>query len=197
MTNAKKIIEIAYNNNGYVTTKQIKNANISTVELTRLVKQNKIERISRGYYALVNTFCDDYYKYQLKSKNCVFSHATALYLYDLSDRTPLYFNMTVPYGYNGSLRQDKNVVLHYVKREFLNLGLTTIDSPFGMKIKTYDIERTICDIIKARKHMDKEIFTKALQRYSKMKGKDLLKLMEYAKKLNIEKKVIEYMEVLL
>ena len=45
--------------------------------------------------------------------------------------------------------------------------------------------------------MDKEIFTKALQRYSKMKGKDLLKLMEYAKKLNIEKKVIEYMEVLL
>ena len=45
MTNAKKIIEIAYNNNGYVTTKQIKNANISTVELTRLVKQNKIERM--------------------------------------------------------------------------------------------------------------------------------------------------------
>ena len=197
MTNAKKIIEIAYNNNGYVTTKQIKNANISTVELTRLVKQNKIERISRGYYALVNTFCDDYYKYQLKSMNCVFSHSTALYLYDLSDRTPLYFDMTVPVGYNGSLRQDKNVVLHYVKREILNLGLTTIDSPFGMKIKTYDIERTICDIIKARKHMDKEIFTKALQRYSKMKGKDLLKLMEYAKKLNIEKKVIEYMEVLL
>ena len=70
--------------------------------------------------------------------------------------------MTVPAGYNGSLRQDKNVVLHYVKREILNLGLTIIDSPFGMKIRTYDIERTICDIIKARKHMDKGIFTEAL-----------------------------------
>lgn len=132
MTNAEKIIKIAYNNNGYVTTKQVKNANINTVDLTRLVKQKKLERVSRGYYALVNTFCDDYYKYQLKSKNCVFSHATALYLYDLSDRIPLYFDMTVPAGYNGSLRQDKNVVLHYVKREILNLGLTTIDSPFGM-----------------------------------------------------------------
>lgn len=197
MTNAEKIIKIAYNNNGYVTTKQVKNANINTVDLTRLVKQKKLERISRGYYALVNTFCDDYYKYQLKSKNCVFSHATALYLYDLSDRTPLYFDMTVPAGYNGSLRQDKNVVLHYVKREILNLGLTTIDSPFGMKIKTYDIERTICDIIKNKNKMDIEVFTKALKEYSRLKNKDLLKLMKYAKKLNVEKKVREYMEVLL
>ena len=197
MTNAKKILQMAYNNNGYLMTKQVKNAGINTMELTRLVKQNKLERISRGYYALVNIFCDDYYKYQLKSKNCVFSHTTALYLYDLSDRTPLYFDMTVPVGYNGSLRQDKNVVLHYVKREFLDLGLTTIESPFGMKIRVYDMERTICDIIKARNHMDKEIFSKALWQYSKMKNKDLLKLMKYAKKLNIEKKVTEYMEVLL
>ena len=197
MTNAKKILQMAYNDNGYLMTKQVKNAGINTMELTRLVKQNKLERISRGYYALVNIFCDDYYKYQLKSNNCVFSHTTALYLYDLSDRTPLYFDMTVPVGYNGSLRQDKNVVLHYVKREFLDLGLTTIESPFGMKIRVYDMERTICDIIKARNHMDKEIFSKELRQYSKMKNKDLLKLMKYAKKLNIEKKVTEYMEVLL
>lgn len=33
MTNAEKIIKIAYNN-GYVTTKQVKNANINTVDLT-------------------------------------------------------------------------------------------------------------------------------------------------------------------
>ena len=45
--------------------------------------------------------------------------------------------------------------------------------------------------------MDKEIFTKALKGYSKLKQKDLLKLMKYAKKLNVDKKVLEYMEVLL
>ena len=41
MTNAEKIIKIANENNGYVTTKQVKDANINTVELTRLVEQNK------------------------------------------------------------------------------------------------------------------------------------------------------------
>lgn len=197
MTNADKIIKIANENNGYITTKQVRDANIKTIELTRLVEQNKLERITRGYYAITNSFCDDYYKYQLKSKNCIFSHSTALYFYDLSDRTPLYFDMTVPVGYSGGLSKNKNIVLHYVKKDFLELGLTTIESPFGMKLRVYDLERTICDIVKYRKHMDKEIFTTALKRYSKLKEKDLLKLMKYAKKLNIDKKVIEYMEVLL
>ena len=63
MTNAEKIIKIANENNGYVTTKQVKDANINTIELTRLVKQNKLERITRGYYSITNSFCDDYYKY--------------------------------------------------------------------------------------------------------------------------------------
>ena len=197
MTNAEKVIKIATENNGYITTKQVRDANIKTIELTRLVEQNKLERITRGYYAITNSFCDDYYKYQLKSKNCIFSHSTALYFYDLSDRTPLYFDMTVPVGYSGGLSKNKNIVLHYVKKDFLELGLTTIESPFGMKLRVYDLERTICDIVKYRKHMDKEIFTTALKRYSKLKEKDLLKLMKYAKKLNIDKKVIEYMEVLL
>lgn len=40
MTNAKKIIKMANDNNGYVTTKQVKKANINTIELTRLVEQN-------------------------------------------------------------------------------------------------------------------------------------------------------------
>ena len=197
MTNAEKIIKIANENNGYVTTKQVKDANINTVELTRLVKQNKLERITRGYYSITNSFCDDYYKYQLKSKNCVFSHSTALYFYDLSDRTPLYFDMTVPVGYNGSLSKDKNVQLHYVKKEYLELGLTTVESPFGMKLRTYDLERTICDIVKYRNHMDKEIFTKALKWYAGRKDKDMLKLAKYSKKLNIEKEVAEIMQVIL
>ena len=197
MTNAEKIIKIANENNGYVTTKQVKNININTIELSRLVKQNKLERITRGYYAITNSFCDDYYKYQLKSKNCVFSHSTALYFYDLSDRTPLYFDITVPIGYNGSLSKDKNIKLHYVKKELLKLGLTTVVSPFGMELRIYDLERTICDIVKYRNHMDKEIFAKTLKCYVKREDKDLIKLMKYAKKLNIDKKILEYMEVLL
>lgn len=72
-----------------------------------------------------------------------------------------------------------------------------MESPFGMKIKVYDIERTICDIIKNKNKIDAEIFSKALKDYAKSKNKNLSKLTKYAKAMNIEKKVSEYMEVLL
>ena len=72
-----------------------------------------------------------------------------------------------------------------------------IKSPFGMNIKCYDVERTICDLIKEKNNMDKEIYSKALKEYAKRKDKDLLKLAKYAKKLNIEKELVDVMEVLL
>ena len=87
--------------------------------------------------------------------------------------------------------------LHYVDNSLLNLGMETIKSPFGMDIKCYDVERTICDIIKDKNHMDKEIYTKALKWYAERKDKDMLKLAKYSKKLNIEKEVSEIMQVIL
>ena len=97
----------------------------------------------------------------------------------------------------GALQKEKNVLLNFVKKELLNLGAIEIESPFGMKIKVYDVERTICDIIKHKNKMDAEIFSKALKFYAMRKDKNINKLMRYAKKMNIEKKVAEYMEVLL
>ena len=123
--------------------------------------------------------------------------ATALYLHNLSDRTPLVYNITVPFGYSGSLQKEKNVVLNFVKKEILDLGIIEMTSPFGMKIKVYDIERTICDIIKNKNKIDAEIFSKALKEYARSKNKNLTKLTKYAKTMNIENKVREYMEVLL
>ena len=192
-----RIIELAINNGGYVLASQIKEKSIPSIELTRLVKNNKLERVSKGYYTLKDTFADEYYIYQSKSKNSIYSFSTALYLHDLSDRTPLYYDISVPFGYNGSLLNDNNVKLHYVKKELFEIGLTMIKSPFGIDIKVYDLERTMCDIIKYKNKIDIEVFSVALKRYASNKNKDLNKLMKYAKLLKVDKKVREYMEVLL
>lgn len=197
MTDSEKIISFAKQNSGYITTQILKDKNINSMSLTRLVREKIFERVCRGTYILSDYFRDEYYEYQMKSKQSIFSDATALYFYDLSDRLPLKFDIAVPRGYNGVLRKDKNVILHYVKLENFELGMIFLESPFGMKIKVYDVERTICDIIKNRKKMEPEIFSKALQRYSMLRDKDLNKLMKYAKILKVDKKVREYMEILL
>ncbi len=197
MRKKEELLKIVTENGGSITTKELSKYNINNYFLTSLVKEEKLIRVSRGYYTLPNTFSDDFYIILSKCKKAVFSDATALYLHNLSDRTPLIYDITLPYGYGNCYKGMTNVCLHYVKKENIDLGMIEIESPFGMKIKTYDIERTICDIIKNKNKMDIEIFVKALKEYSRLKNKDLYKLMRYAKKLNVEKKVREYMEVLL
>ena len=197
MTSYDKILKMIESNNGYITTKEIVSKEIDRMFLINMVKKGMLVRISRGYYGLPSYIEDEYYKLLSKSKNARFSMATALYLHNLSDRTPLIYNITVPYGYSGSLQKEKNVVLNFVKKEILDLGVIEMTSPFGMKIKVYDIERTICDIIKNKNKIDAEIFSKALKEYARSKNKNLTKLTKYAKTMNIENKVREYMEVLL
>ncbi len=197
MNNIDRILKIVKKNNGYVTTKEIVENGIERKFLSNMVKNGILIRITRGYYGLPNYIEDEYYKIASKSKNARFSMATALYLHNLSNRTPLVYNVTLPFGYSGSLQKDKNVILNFVKREILDLGVIEMYSPFGIKIKVYDIERTICDIIKNRNKIDAEIFSNALKDYAKSKEKNLNKLTIYARKMNIEKKVREYMEVLL
>jgi len=197
MNDLERLMELILKNNGHITTKQVIQNNINKMALKRLCDNNKLERVSTGYYCLPNTFVDDYYKVLSKCKNAVFSFSTALYLQNLTDRTPIYFDITVPRGYGGNLQNIDNIYLHYVDKEILNLGMQEIKSPFGMNIKCYDVERTICDLIKDKNNMDKEIYSKALKEYAKKENKDLLKLTKYAQKLNIEKELIEVMEVLL
>ena len=197
MDNYEKILNIMRKNGGCITTKELNSNNINRYFLTKMIEKKQINRISRGYYGLVNYNVDEYYKIISMSEKAVFSMNTALYLHNLSDRTPLIFDITVPYYYGGSLRKNKNVNLYFVNTSILDLGRIEIISPFGMKIKVYDKERTLCDIVKNRNHMDIEIFSKAIKKYINSDDKNLNKLMKYAKKLKIENKIREYMEVFL
>lgn len=197
MDNFGKILKIMKDNGGYITTKELNENNINRYFLTKMIERKQINRISRGYYGLADYNADEYYKMISMSEKAVFSMNTALYLHNLSDRTPLIFDITVPYYYGGNLRKNEKVNLYFVKNSILDLGKIEICSPFGMKIKVYDKERTICDIVKNRNNMDMEIFSKAIKNYIKSNDKNLNKLMKYAKELKIEKKMKEYMEVIL
>lgn len=197
MNNYEKILEIIKNNKGYITTNELTNNKIAKVYLTNMVKKGIIRRIKRGYYGLISYIEDDFYKIYSKSKSVRFSLNTALYLNNLTDRTPLVYNITLPQGYSGALQKEDNVIITYVKKELLDLGVEEVLSPFGMKIKVYNSERTICDIIKYKNKMDAEIFAKALNIYVNSNTKNLNRLMEYSKIMNIEKKVKRIMGVLL
>lgn len=197
MNNYDKILNYAKENNGYITTKQAENLEINSTFLSNLVNDNKLERVGTGIYKLLEYPIDNFYILSKSSKNMCYSHATALYLHDMADRIPLIYDVTVPYNYSGNLLNNENVSLRYVKDDIFDLGMIDIKTINNLTVKCYDLERTLCDIIKDKNRMDKEIYSKALKQYTRNKNKNILKLVKYAKKMDIEKEVVELMEVLL
>lgn len=184
-------------NNNTITTKEIVTYGINRYFLTQMVRRKLIERIARGIYIDKNELGDEFFNIIIQSKKAVFSHSTALYLHRFTDRTPYYFDITVPQGYNGLLQKNRKVRLFYIKRELFNVGLIEIESPQGKRIRTYDVERTICDLLRSKKRLDGDMIKDAIKSYLKNSNKNIYKLNEYAKKFKVGDELNKYLEVLL
>ena len=182
--------------NGYLNTKDVVINNIPRTYLTKLIQDNKLERVSRGVYIKKNDLVDEFVILQSKSKNAIYSNTTALYLYGLSNRIPIKYDITINNGYNGSLQKNSDVNLFYTKKELLDLGVSNYKLDSGNVIRVYDLDKTICDIIKNKKRIDAELFNRAIREYFYSKNKNTLKLYEYAKKMNIYNKVRDTFEIL-
>ena len=85
---------------------------------------------------------------------------------------------------------------HYINKERLEVGLTIKELEDGTSIRIYNMERTICDIIRDRNKIDTQIFNTALKEYMKRKDKNLNLLYEYAKIFKISKIVKMHLEIL-
>ena len=139
--------------------------------------------------------CDEYYFFQKRYKVAIYSYLSALYLHQLTDVIPNKLEVTLYRGYNPH-RMGENIIKHFVTKELYELGVVDCKTMYGNIVSVYDLERTICDLVKNRKSIDSELFSKTLNRYIRTSNKDLSKLYRYARKMKILEKVIEIMEVI-
>lgn len=197
MTYAEQILKIAYENNGTVTSAQITRVGINRQHLRTLVDKGLLERSGRGVYIIPTNFDDEMFNIQSRFKRGIFSHETALFLLDLTDRTPIKYTMTFPLSYNTSILNREKVKCYRVKEELYDIGTTTTKSPGGNVVRLYNAERTLCDILKGSSRTDIQIITEAFKRYTKLDSKDIPLLSQYAKIFRVEKRLRSYLEVLL
>lgn len=197
MNYEKQILNIMDNNQGIVFTSQVDAAKIPRMYLSILNKKGVIERIARGVYLADDALDDEMFRLQSRYSKGVYSHGTALYLHGLTDRTPNYYSMTFPNKYHTRSLKEEKVKTFYVKRKYLHLGIVDHQSPLNRKIKTYNINRTIVDLIRSRNRIESGVLIFALKEYVKRKDKDLVLLMQYAKNFRVEKILRDKLEILL
>ena len=193
-----KLRQILKSRQGLLLTSDLANFNIPRTYLSIMEQSGEIERVSRGVYRSATTLIEDeLFSLQSRYGSAIFSHETALYLHDLTDRTPLTYSISVPSGYHSISLNNSGYKIFYVNREVFELGVISIKTPHSNEVRTTGLERTICDIVRSRSQIDIQIRNAALKRYVKNKGRDLDQLYTYAKRFSIHTIVREYLEILL
>ena len=184
-------------NNGIVKTAQVLEIGIAKSTFYAYAKQRGMEQAAHGVYVSPDTWTDAMYLLHLRCAQAVFSHESALFFHDLTDREPLAYSITVKTGYNPTRLKSEGVQVFTIKAELHEVGLTTAQTPFGHDVPVYDMERTICDVLRSRSHIEMQTFQDALKAYVHRKDKNLRTLVRYAKLFRVEKILRQYLEVLL
>ena len=192
-----KLAAIAKSHGGIIETKIAAQHDISKAMLYKLCKEDKIYRIVKGQYILPDDMQDELLSISNRSERVIFSHETALYLHGISDRTPFEHTVTAPSGCIPSAAIKAECKVYYIKPELFELGKTTLRTPAGNDVPAYDLERTICDVIRSRNKLGTETFLAALKLYAANPKKNLNQLNTYAKQMRVEKVLRQYLEVLL
>lgn len=157
-----------------------------------------MEQVHRGIYSSGQEWVDELYVLHRRCPNAVFSHDEAFYYHGLTDREPLIHTLTIYSGYNSHrLTADGSCKVYTVKKELLEVGKIIVKDKDGNLIPMYDLERTICDLMRSRNSMEAQDFYTVLKTYVSRREKNLNRLMAYAKLFRVDHVMRRYMEVLL
>lgn len=189
--------KLIQDHNGILTAKTARESGIDNKVLQRLALRGQLEHAERGIYLKPDVMPDAYLLAQYRCPRGIFAMETALFLHDLTDRTPIHLMMMLPSGASTRLLKEKeSYEFFYCQEAVYRRGIITMRSPYGNDIRAYDRERTICDCIRKRERLDADLVLEAVKRYMKEKGNDYSKLLEYAEDFRIRDTVKLYMEVL-
>ena len=188
------IKELLNVNNGYVTSKLLTSLGIHRMYLKIMVGKGLIKKVGTGIYMSIDKMEDDYFIFSLDLPNVIYSHFSALYLQGFSKNKSGKFDITVCNNYFNYKLKKHNVF--YVSKDIYELGLIEVKTKFGNKVKVYDLERSICDIIKFRKRLDLDMVKYSIKKYLKSNTRNMKKLLEYAEKLGIKDEVIDIVSLL-
>jgi predicted transcriptional regulator of viral defense system len=194
--NVDVVIKEFEKNNGILKTSNLKEIGITSRQVNKLINENIISRIKFGYYILENTFIPEEIIIRKLFPKAIMYLESALIFYDYTDRIPDRWQIAVDKNTEKSKFKLNYPFIKpfYLEPKILNIGVTSYIKD-GIKIRIYDRDRTICDILRYEKKIDREIFAKAIKSYIMDNKKNIQNLFYYAKILNIKNKVQRYIGV--
>jgi predicted transcriptional regulator of viral defense system len=195
----KHISKMIKDNGLYITTDSMKKVGLNSYDINMLLLENRIERLRRGIYRLMDSEIETNEMTEASSlvPNGILCLFSAFSYYELTTYIPKEYTIAIPLkARKPLLPMYPPIKIYYFSDKRFNIGITTI-SISGLDVKIYDLEKTICDAVIYRNKIGIDIVKEVLERYIVRRERNLQRLMEYAKDLRIYDSMKKYMEVLI
>lgn len=196
MDYSKMLQKLIDDNDGVISTKMVTEFGIPRIYLSEFVKRGILKRYERGIYIALESNGDKMYCFQMRFPQATFSHESALFLQQYINKMPEYPVVTVKTGTNTKNLVSNGTRVHSIRPTLYTLGEIEEKTCYGRSVRTYNIERSICDIIRSRSRIDSDIIVSTLKKYNDSPEKDFSKLIVYAEKLKVAKILNSYLEFL-
>lgn len=196
MLDIEKIIQIAKENNGIVTSSDVTKLGISRMVLKYLVEQNKLIKLDRGVYGLPQTRKDIYFDEQNRYKKGIYFSLSALYLLGYVDESIDKLYLAFPQTYNTTKAKNRGIICMNQAPSNYEVGAIEIETPQNNIVRVYCIERTLCELIRDNE-IPKSIIKQSFIKYFRNSDANIDKLKAFSKMFNCENKINTIIDLLI
>lgn len=176
-------------------TKDLNEIGITNYEIGKLVTEGLLDKIYQGLYSIDNLEKLEITDINVIIENGVVSLTSAAFHYKLTDSQSGKVTITLDRDQKPPKIPFDIFSYYYTTSKFYDIGLDIIDQN-GRKIKIYDIERTVCDIVKHRLKYDSLLVKEVLENYLKREDKNIDKIIMYSKELRIYNVMKQYLNII-
>lgn len=196
MKTPQEIEETFIRHGGVLNMGALRQAGIHYYLLQSVIRKGMVEKVKRGWYQWVaDSGPSEAATLKRLFPDAVFCMHTALFHYGYTDRVPQEWHLAVPSHINRKRFSLPAPLVkpHYFLPQIRDLG-TREEEIDGVRVPMHDRDRVICDCLRFRNQMDREIFNKAIQAYLAGEKKDIANLLRYADILRCRRHVSTFIE---
>lgn len=176
-------------------TKDLNEQGITNYLITKMIGEGVLKKVYQGVYTLGDINHLKMTDINVIVENGIVSMTSAAYYYKLMSGEEGKITITLNREQKPPKLPYDLFVYYYTTSKFFDLGLEVIDQD-NRKLKIYDIERTVCDMIRHRSKYELTIIREVIENYLERDDRDIEKLMLYAKQLRVYNVLVQYLEIL-
>jgi predicted transcriptional regulator of viral defense system len=194
----KKYNEIFQENGGVASMHTLQEAGITYYELRALMEKKIVTKIRQGVYRLETgeAPADELIEVSRLVPKGIYCLFSACSYYGMTTFVSGQHQLAIPKKSKVVLPSYPPIQLYYWADISYQLGMTKVNS-LGGQVCMYDIEKTVCDMVKFRNKVGIDSMKEVLLHYVRRPDRKIHQLNEYARQMNIAGVLSKYLDVLL